>query len=126
MAARFSCRTRNVIYIVFCPNTFKVYYVGHTGQSISTRFYQHTGGKRQQKGGNKKFRFGMLPDSNVNKIHFKITAIQSHPSRVRRKELEKKWIKKSHPQWNTQTEYNWWIAQSNEYTDREMTNTADE
>ena len=122
-AARFSCRTRNVVYIIFCTLTFKVYYVGHTGQSISTRFYQHCGGKRQQRGGNSKFRQGMLEDSNENKIHFRITAIQSHPSRVRRKELEKKWIKISHPLWNVQTEYNWWSAQSHEYADETLTHT---
>ena len=116
-AARFSCKSRNVIYIIFDKKTKVCYYVGHTGQSIESRIYQHTGGKKNMKGGNSKFKNGFVTDKSKHKIHFYITAISSHPSRVRRLEHEKEWIRKLKPSWNIQVEYHWWSHQSNEFVD---------
>ena len=76
-AARFSCKTRNVVYILFDVFSREVYYVGHTGQSLENRIYQHTGGKKL-KGGNSKFRNGLLQDTSINKIFYQITAVRSH------------------------------------------------
>ena len=88
--------------------------VGHTGQSLECRIYQHTGGKKRR-GGNSKFRNGLLNDNAKNKIFYKITAVRSHPSRVRRLAHEKELIQKLKPSWNVQVEYQWWSNKSNEF-----------
>ena len=119
-AARFSCKTRNLVYVLFDKNTREVYYVGHTGQSLETRIYQHTGGKKL-KGGNSKFRDGLLDDSSKNKIFYEITAVRSHPSRVRRLSHEKEYIQLLKPSWNVQVEFQWWNNKSNEFKPNENT-----
>ena len=82
-AARFSCKTRNLVYVLFDKNTREVYYVGHTGQSLETRIYQHTGGKKL-KGGNSKFRDGLLDDQRRH------LEVQKGTVEVRRPEAGKK------------------------------------
>ena len=123
-AARFSCKTRNLVYIVFEKFTKKVLYVGHTGQSLESRIYQHTGGKKL-KGGNSKFRYGLLPDTSVNKIFYEVTAVRSHPSRVRRLEHEKEYIQKLKPSWNVQVQFLWWNNRSNESKQQQVDSDSD-
>ena len=123
-AARFSCKTRNLVYIIFDKNTKKVFYVGHTGQSLESRIYQHTGGKKL-KGGNSKFRYGLLDDNSKNKIFYDITAVRSHPSRVRRLAHEKELIQKLKPSWNIQVEFLWWNNRSNEFNQNVETDNVD-
>ena len=43
--ANFSCKSRNLIYILIEPSNNTVLYVGHTGQTIGTRMNQHRVGK---------------------------------------------------------------------------------
>ena len=58
-------------------------------------------------------------DSSVNKIFYQITAVRSHPSRVRRLAHEKELIQKLKPSWNVQVEFLWWNNRSNEFKERE-------
>ena len=122
-SARFSCKTRNLVYVLFDQVTKKVYYVGHTGQSLENRINQHTGGKKR-KGGNSKFRDGLLEESSKNRIFYHITAMRSHPSRVRRLQHEKEYIQKLKPLWNVQVEFQWWQNRSNEFKVSDQTESS--
>ena len=106
-----------MIYIVFDIDTKEVFYVGHTDQPVSTRIYQHCGGKKSVKGGNSKFRRGLLTDGSIHQTKFRVTAIKSHPSRVRRLEQEQQWIDTLQPTWNVQREHHWWTKHSYEEQD---------
>lgn len=117
-AARFTCKSSNLIYFIFDPVTFKPLYIGHTGRKLLTRMYEHRGGKKKNSG-KSKIRFGFLKNSSPNKINFQITAITASPYRVKRLETERFYINLFRPAWNTQLQHFWWQDASFEYTDKE-------
>ena len=115
-AARFTCKSSNLIYFIFLPQTKKALYIGHTGQSLLTRLYQHRGGKKKNSG-KSKIRYGFVKNSSPRKIHFKITAISASPYRVKRLETERHYINLFQPEWNTQLQHFWWQDKSYENTE---------
>ena len=115
-ATRFSCKTSNVIYFIFLPETGEVLYIGHTGQSLLTRLFQHRGGKKRNSG-KTKIRYGFVKNSSPKKIHFKITCIAASPYRVKRLETERFYINLFRPAWNCQLQHYWWQDKSYENTD---------
>ena len=117
-AARFTCKSRNLIYFIFDPITKVPLYIGHTGQQLLSRMYQHRGGKKKNSG-KSKIRFGFLKNNSPNKIHFQITAITASPLRVKRLETERFYINIFKPTWNCQLQHFWWQDASFEYTDKE-------
>ena len=117
-AARFTCKSHNLIYFIFDPVTQSPLYIGHTGQKLLSRMYQHRGGKKKNSG-KSKIRFGFLKDTSPNKIFFKITAISASPYRVKRLETERFYINLFKPAWNVQLQHFWWQDASFEYTEKE-------
>ena len=115
-AARFTCKSSNLIYFIYLPDSGTPLYIGHTGQQLLKRMYQHRGGKKKNSG-KSNIRYGFVKDSSPNKINFKITAITASPFRVKRLELERYYINLFKPSWNTQLQHYWWQDQSFEYTD---------
>ena len=95
--ARFSCKTRNLVYILYDENTNRALYVGHTGQTIGTRFYQHRKGK-----------------SSIRNTNFKLVALKSSPSKAKRLEHEKQLILHLKPEWNVQRKFHWWNSESHQ------------
>ena len=117
-AARFTCKSHNLIYFIFDPIKSEPLYIGHTGQMLLTRMYQHRGGKKKNSG-KSKIRFGFKKDTHPEKVHFQITAIIASPYRVKRLETERFYINKFRPSWNTQLQHFWWQDASFEYTEKE-------
>ena len=113
-AARFSCKTRYLVYIIFDETSKQALYVGHTGQAIETRFHSHMGGKKK-KSGKSKIRNGFLPAGHKDRIYFKITAVHAHKYRVKRLEAERHWINALKPIWNVQVEHHWWSNKTHEH-----------
>ena len=95
--ARFSCKTRNLVYILYDEPTNCVLYVGHTGQTIGTRFYQHRKGK-----------------SSIRNNSFKLVALKASPSKAKRLEKEKQLILQLKPAWNVQRKFHWWTSESHQ------------
>ena len=94
--ARWSCKTKNLIYFCVDPITNEVYYIGHTGQTIGTRFYQHKKGKLK-----------------LRTSTYKIVAISGSESIVKRLEVEQHYIELLDPTWNVQKCFNFWMKESN-------------
>ena len=117
-AARFTCKSANVIYFIFDPITKMPLYIGHTGQKLLSRMYQHRGGKKNNSG-KSKIRYGFVKDSSPNKINFQITAISASPYRVKRHEAERYYINLFRPLWNVQIQHFWWQDASLEYKSKE-------
>ena len=117
-AARFTCKSHNLIYFIFDPISREPLYIGHTGQKLLTRMYQHRGGKKKNSG-KSKIRFGFLKNTSPNKINFQITAIAASPYRVKRLETERFYINKFKPTWNTQLQHFWWQDASFEFTEKD-------
>ena len=115
-AARFTCKSSNLIYFFFLPPSNRPLYIGHTGQQLLKRIYQHRGGKKKNSG-KSKIRYGFVKDSSPYKIHFKITAITASPYRVKRLELERYYINLFRPEWNTQLQHFWWQDKYFEHTE---------
>ena len=93
--ARFSCQSRNLIYIIISPDLKTCYYVGHTGQALATRISQHRNTK-----------------SKFKTFNYKIAAIQSSKSIVKRLTHENIMIKKLDPAWSTQRHKHWYSTAS--------------
>ena len=96
--ARFSCKSRNLIYILIEPDTNEVLYVGHTGQTIHARMNQHRIGKSCIR----------------NHTSYHLVAIQSDISKAKRLQDEKWYINKLKPKWNVQRKFHWWTSESHQ------------
>ena len=123
-AARFSCKSSNLVYFIFDTKNKRALYCGHTGQALETRFRQHRGGKKKNSG-KSRIRYGFLPETSKNFIDFRISAIQASKYRVRRLNLEYHWIQTLLPLWNCQLVHQWWMSKSYETKTHEIEEMCD-